>query len=82
MDLTRLEQILQRYEAKMMSDVSSGVDDHLIFRPPVYVAKDELTEETSKGQLQVMFLNKYIAMQYPAKPESIEVKHNLNDEQL
>ena len=82
MDLTRLEQILQRYEAKMMSDVSTGVDDNLIFRPPVYLEKDELTEETSKGQFQVMFLNKDSAMQYPAKPETIEVKHNLNDEQL
>jgi hypothetical protein len=41
-----------------------------------------LTEETSNGQFQVMFLNKDSAMQYPAKPESIEVKHNLNDEQL
>ena len=29
-----------------------------------------------------MFLNKDSAMQYPAKPETIEVKHNLNDEQL
>lgn len=82
MDLTRLEQILQRYEAKMMSDVSTGVDDNLMFRPPIYLSKSELTEETSKGQFQVMFLNEDTAMQYPTKPEVIEVKHNLNDEQL
>ena len=82
MDLTRLEQILQRYEAKMMSDVSTGVDDNLMFRPPIYLAKSELTEETSKGQFQVMFLNEDTAMQYPTKPEVVEVKHNLNDEQL
>ena len=53
-----------------------------MFRPPIYLAKSELTEETSKGQFQVMFLNEDTAMQYPTKPEVVEVKHNLNDEQL
>tara|TARA_B100000029_G_scaffold486937_1_gene541816 strand:- start:7054 stop:8004 length:951 start_codon:yes stop_codon:yes gene_type:complete len=82
MDLTRLEQILQRYEVKMVSDVSTGVDDNLVFRLPKYIAKSELDTETSIGQFQVMFLNKDSADSYPKRPERVEVKHNLADEKL
>jgi hypothetical protein len=82
MDLTRLEQILQRYEVKMMSDVSTGVDDNLIFRMPTYISKAELDTETSIGQFQVMFLNKDSAESYPKAPEKVEVSHNLANEKL
>jgi hypothetical protein len=82
LDLTRLEQILQRYEVKMMSSVKSGVDDNLMFRQPSYVLKSSLGAVTSKGQFQIMFLNKDSAETYPKRPESIDVEHNLEDEQV
>jgi|SaaInlV_165m_DNA_1040744.scaffolds.fasta_scaffold02212_9 hypothetical protein len=82
LDLTRLEQILQRYEVKMMSSVKSGVDDNLMFRQPAYILKSSLCAVTSKGQFQIMFLNKDSAETYPKRPESIDVEHNLEDEQV
>ena len=47
LDLTRLEQILERYEAKMMREVKSGVDDNLMFRQPAYILKSGLGPVTS-----------------------------------
>tara|TARA_R110002020_G_scaffold1492_2_gene6701 strand:+ start:18075 stop:19019 length:945 start_codon:yes stop_codon:yes gene_type:complete len=82
LDLTRLEQIIQRYEVKMMRDVSAGVDDNLIFRVPSYDYKSDLGPETSKGAFQVMFLNKDDINTYPKSPENIDVVHNLADENL
>ena len=80
MPVSRLEQILERYEVKIMSDVSSGVDDNLVFRPPEYVFRTELPTDDSSGNFQVMFLNKDEIVSYPVRPEIIAVKHNLNDE--
>ena len=82
LDLTRLEQILQRYEVKMMTDVSSGVDDNLIFRPPTYEYTPDLGDVDSAGRFQVMFLNKDTALAYPITPETLNVVHNLADENL
>ena len=80
MPVSRLEQILERYEVKITSDVSSGVDDNLVFRPPEYVFRTELPTDDSSGNFQVMFLNKDEIVSYPVRPEIIAVKHNLNDE--
>jgi hypothetical protein len=82
LDLTRLEQIVQRYEAKMMRDVSAGVDDNLIFRIPSYDYVPDLGNITSVGAFQVMFLNKDDIKLYPVAPEKIEIDHNLTDENL
>lgn len=80
MPLSRLEQILERYEVKMTADVSSGVDDNMVFRPPRYVYVGDLGAETSQGAFQVMFLNKDEILSYPKRPETISVEHNLKDE--
>ena len=82
MPVSRLEQILRRYEAKMTSSVSSGVDDNMIFRPPSYVFKSDLATEISQGAFQVMFLNKDEVLSYPVRPEMVSVEHNLNDESV
>jgi len=82
LDLTRLEQILERYEAKMMSEVKSGVDDNLMFRQPAYILKSGLGPVTAKGFFQVMFLNKDTAVTYPVIPESVEIEYDLQDEQV
>jgi len=65
-----------------MSSVKSGVDDNLMFRQPAYILKSSLCAVTSKGQFQIMFLNKDSAETYPKRPESIDVEHNLEDEQV
>ena len=82
LDLTRLEQIVQRYEVKMMPDVSAGVDDNLIFRVPTYEYVPDLGNMVSVGAFQVMFLNKDDIKLYPVSPEKIEIDHNLADENL
>jgi len=80
MPVSRLEQILERYEVKLMRDVSSGVDDNLVFRPPEYVFRTELPTDESSGNFQVMFLNQDEIVSYPKRPEIVVVQHDLNDE--
>ena len=71
LDLTRLEQIVQRYEAKMMQDVSTGIDDNLIFRKKKYRVPTQ-----SFGLYFVDSLSKYddsITAPWMAKKKRFEV---------
>ncbi len=85
-DVTRLEQIMNRYNVRLYSPPNYGVDDNLMPRDIEMVQRDELGEEVSFGDFQIFMLREDETAIYPQDgsgrpyPVEIRVDYNLADE--
>ena len=85
-EVTRLEQIMNRYNVRLYSPPNYGVDDNLMPRDIEMVQRDELGEEVSFGDFQIFMLRDDEPAIYPQDgsgrpyPVEIRVDYNLADE--
>jgi hypothetical protein len=80
-EITRLEQIMSRYNVRLYSPPNYGVDDNLMARDIEMIPIDELGEEVSFGDFQVFMLRDDEPSIYPPDaPVEIRVDYDLADE--
>ena len=80
-EITRLEQIMSRYNVRLYSPPNYGVDDNLMARDIEMIPIDELGEEVSFGDFQVFMLRDDEPSIYPPDaPVEIRVDYDLTDE--
>lgn len=85
-EITRLEQILNRYDVSLMTPANYGVDDNFIPDEVEFIGIDALGEETSLGDFQIFMLRDDEPAIYPSDssgnpvPEVIVLDYNLADE--
>ena len=85
-DITRLEQIMSRYDVKLDTPANYGVDDNLIPEEVEFINIASLGPEVSIGDFQIFMLRDAPASVYPQDengnpyPIEIRVDYNLADE--
>jgi hypothetical protein len=85
-EITRLEQIMSRYNVRLHTPANYGVDDNMMPRGVEFIALDELGEEVSFGDFQVFMLRGDEPSIYPqdgnGRPYPVEIRldYNLQDE--
>jgi hypothetical protein len=80
-EITRLEQIMSRYDVSMKTPANYGVDDNLIAEEVEFVEKSALGPEVSIGDFQIFMLRDDETSTYPSdSPEEIRFDYDLSDE--
>ena len=85
-EITRLEQIMSRYNVRLHSPANYGVDDNMMPRDVEFVALDEIGEEVSFGDFNVFMLRDEEPSIYPqdenSRPYPVEIRldYDLQDE--
>jgi len=85
-EITRLEQIMNRYNVRLHTPANYGVDDNLIPRDVEFISLDELGQEVSFGDFNVFMLRGDEPSIYPQEengrpyPVEIRLDYNLQDE--
>ncbi len=85
-EITRLEQIMSRYNVRLHTPANYGVDDNMMPRDVEFIALDELGEEVSFGDFQIFMLRGDEPSIYPqdgnGRPYPVEIRldYNLQDE--
>jgi hypothetical protein len=80
MKITKLENLLSRYDVKLYDYVNYGIDDNHPHRPIEYISKEEMGERSAIGLFQIFFV-KDEPLTYPQEgPMELEFEYNLNDE--
>lgn len=80
-EVTRLEQIMSRYNVRLYSPPNYGVDDNMMARDIEMIPIQELGEEVSFGDFQVFMLRDDETAIYPRDgPVEIRLDYDLRDE--
>ena len=80
-EITRLEQIMSRYDVSLMTPANYGVDDNLIAEEIEFIDKASLGDEVSIGDFQIFMLRDDEPSIYPSdRPEEIRFDYDLSDE--